>query len=496
MEHHCLRDSRDGDPENPNNWGHWKKVFALFVAIMSVMNSTINSSIIGGAAGPISRHFNEHNQYLLILPTSMYLIGYACGPLVWGPLSETHGRKGTMIWSFAILAIFCIASAVAPNFGALVVFRFLVGVGGSCAISVVGGVCADVYHDPKSRGRAVAAYMVATTLGPIMGPPVAGFISVVSWSWAFWVGAIFAGATWPLFYFLEETYGPVILKRRAERLRKETGDDSIVAPIELEKRDLNHVLTVVLTRPLRMIIFEPLVLFTCLYLSYGYAIFYMFLQSFPIIFGGIYGFNPGETGLVFLSIGVGSLISAAIYLYWDSYLERAQHLGRPWSQREEMRRLPLACIAGPFFVISAFWLGWSVRKDIHWIVPVLAVVPFGIGYLCIFIALLNYLVDAYDIFAASAMAAASLSRSIFGAALPFAAKPMYKTMGVAWATSLLGFFSLALCVVSFVFVQWGDKMRSKSKFCQYLKQKKEKEQEEREREARLEQSNIKGKEDV
>lgn len=222
----------------------------------------------------------------------------------------------------------------------------------------------------------------------------------------------------------------------------------------------------------------------------------MFLQSFPIIFGGIYGFNPGETGLVFLSIGVGSLISAAIYLYWDSYLERAQHLGRPWSQREEMRRLPLACIAGPFFVISAFWLGWSVRKDIHWIVPVLAVVPFGIGYLCIFIALLNYLVDAYDIFAASAMAAASLSRSIFGAALPFAAKPMYKTMGVAWATSLLGFFSLALCVVSFVFVQWGDKMRSKSKFCQYLKQKKEKEQEEREREARLEQSNIKGKEDV
>lgn len=113
------------------------------------------------------------------------------------------------------------------------------------------------------------AAKVATTLGPIMGPPVAGFISVVSWSWAFWVGAIFAGATWPLFYFLEETYGPVILKRRAERLRKETGDDSIVAPIELEKRDLNHVLTVVLTRPLRMIIFEPLVLFTCLYLSYG-----------------------------------------------------------------------------------------------------------------------------------------------------------------------------------------------------------------------------------
>jgi hypothetical protein len=91
----------------------------------------------------------------------------------------------------------------------------------------------------------------------------------VSWSWAFWIGAIFAGATWPLFYFFDETYGPTILKRRARRLRKETGDESIIAPLELEKTDLNHIVTVILTRPLRMICFEPLVLFTCLYLSYA-----------------------------------------------------------------------------------------------------------------------------------------------------------------------------------------------------------------------------------
>jgi hypothetical protein len=91
----------------------------------------------------------------------------------------------------------------------------------------------------------------------------------VSWSWAFWIGAIFAGATWPLFYFFDETYGPTILKRRAQRLRKETGDESIIAPLELEKTDLNHIVTVILTRPLRMICFEPLVLFTCLYLSYA-----------------------------------------------------------------------------------------------------------------------------------------------------------------------------------------------------------------------------------
>ncbi|EMD94743.1 hypothetical protein COCC4DRAFT_74924 [Bipolaris maydis ATCC 48331] len=493
----------DGDPENPDNWGRWKKIYAVFVAIISVMNSTMSSSLAAGATGPISRHFNEYNQYMLVLPTSMYLVGYAFGPMLWGPLSESYGRKGTMVISFFILTVFSIASALSPNFGALVVFRFLVGVGGSCAISVVGGICADIYHDPKQRGRSMAIFMAATTFGPILGPPISGFVAVVNWSWAFWVGAIFAGATWPIFYFFDETYGPTILKRRAQRLRKETGDESIVAPLELEKTDLNHLVTVILTRPIRMVIFEPLVLFTCLYLSYAYSIFYIFMQSYPIIFTGTYGFNAGEMGLAFLPIGVGATISAGIYLAWDWYLARAQRLQRPWSQREEMRRLPLACIAGPFFVISAFWLGWTARKDIHWIVPVLAGVLFGMGYLCLFMALLNYLVDAYEIFAASAMAAASLSRSSFGAILPFATKPMYRAMGVPWATSLLGFFSLALCVVPFVFVKWGEKMRDKSKFCQYLRQKKIEEEEERERERRkkggvveAEVGEVKGKEYV
>lgn len=125
------------------------------------MNSTMNSSLAAGAVGPMSRHFNEYNKYKLILPTSMYLVGYACGPMLWGPLSESYGRKGTMVISFAILTIFSIASAVAPNFAALVIFRLLVGVGGSCAVSVVGGICADIYHNPKYRGRSMAIFMAS-----------------------------------------------------------------------------------------------------------------------------------------------------------------------------------------------------------------------------------------------------------------------------------------------------------------------------------------------
>lgn len=116
--------------------------------------------LAAGATGPISEHFHVSSEAKLILPTSMYLVGYVAGPMIWGPLSESYGRKWVMIGSFAFFTVFAIASAVAPNFAALVVFRLMVGLGGSCAISVVGGVCADVYHDPVARGRSMAIFMV------------------------------------------------------------------------------------------------------------------------------------------------------------------------------------------------------------------------------------------------------------------------------------------------------------------------------------------------
>jgi MFS family permease len=105
---------------------------------------------------------------MLILPTSIYLVGYVCGPMIWGPLSESYGRKGTMIYSFALFTIFSIATAVAPNFAALIIFRLIVGIGGSCAISVVGGICADIYHDPRSRGRSMAIFMVCSLHAVVM----------------------------------------------------------------------------------------------------------------------------------------------------------------------------------------------------------------------------------------------------------------------------------------------------------------------------------------
>ncbi|KAF1811725.1 MFS general substrate transporter [Eremomyces bilateralis CBS 781.70] len=470
------------DPTNPYNWSTLKKSYCLLVPVSTVMNSTISSSLTAGITPSFSNYFHITEQAELVLPTSIFLVGYIVGPLLFGPLSESYGRRVVMFVAFALFTVFTLACAVAPTYASYIVFRLLAGIFASCPIAVLGGVCADIYADAVSRGRAMALFMAGTTFGPVLGPIIGGYLDPVGWRWAFWVALILAGVTTFVLAFIPETYGPLILKWKAQKLRKETGDPNILAPLELEEKSMMHIFTVVLTRPIRMICFEAIVLFSCLYLALVYAIFYIFLQSYPIIYINTYGFTMGEEGLTFLPIAIGACFACGLYLLYDGFLLRAQKQNKPWAHREEYRRLPLASIAGPFLVVAIFWVGWSARPDVHWIVPVLAGLPFGFGYLLIFMALLNYVVDAYEIFAASAMAASSTSRSMFGAVLPFATRPMYDKLGVAWACSVLGFLSLAMCVIPFVFISYGEQIRARSQFCQQLKRRKaEQEAEEQER---------------
>lgn len=155
-------------------------------------------------------------------------------------------------------------------------------------------------------------------------------------------------------------------------------------------------------------------------------------------------------------------------------LRRAQKQGKFWTTKEEYQRLPVACVGGPFCVVALFWLAWTARRDIHWAVPCMSGVFFGFGYLLTFAALNNYLVDAYEVFAASSMAASCFSRSIVGATLPLAARPMYQALGVAWATSVLGFLALSLVAIPFALIYYGPSIRMRSSFCQHLLEQKQK----------------------
>lgn len=456
---------------------------------MSVINSTLASSLPSGGIDEMAKYFQITNQLELVLPISTFLVGYLVGPILCGPLSENYGRKPVMITSFLIYTAFTLGCALAPNWPVLLFFRWICGVMASAPIAVVGGLYADIFSEPRKRGIAMAVFMGATTFGPVLGPLSSGFIAKVSWRWCFWLGLILAGVTLPCLVIMPETYVPVLIARKAAKIRKETGNLSIIASSELEKKSARYVLTVVMTRPFRMIMHESIVMLTCMYLSLAYSIFYLYFEAYPIIFQGpnsVYHFTPGFTGLAFLPIGVGAASCTLIFIWYDSYLAKAQKRNAPWAAIEEYRRLPLACIGGPLYVIGLFWIGWSAKSHVHWIVPILSGIPFGMGFLLIFMALLNYLTDAYKTFAASAQGIASTCRALGGALLPLAAKPMFTKLGVDWACSLLAFLSLGMALIPWMFIKFGDRIRANSQFCQHLKKMDEEEAAREERRQQME----------
>ncbi|KAI1106480.1 major facilitator superfamily transporter [Jackrogersella minutella] len=461
------------DKENPYNWPKWRKTFVLITAMATVINSTMGSALPSMAIPYMMEEWGVTSQTQSVLPISTFLMGYVFGPIIWGPLSEHIGRRILSTGIFMMLMVWTLACALAPNWPAMLVFRYFVGVCASAPIAVVTGILADIYGDARTRGRAMAWFMVMTLFGPLLAPVISGFCSTsIGWRWTFWIGLMFAGLTLILALFLPETYAPVLLTRRAIKIRKADPKSQVYSASELEPLDFTQLVTRVLSRPIRMILTELIVTATCLYLSLVYAIFYMSFQAFPIIFQEVYGLSPGVTGLCYLPIGAGALIGLPIFFTYDNILRDAQARGAPWSKKEEFRRVPLATLGGPLFVISLFWLGWSARSNVSFVVPMLAGIPFGAGFMLIFMALLNYITDAYEIFAASANAAASSCRSVFAVVLPLATTPMFTRLGISGACSLLGGLSLCMCVIPFIFIWKGEAIRERSKFCIALKERK------------------------
>ncbi|KAH7139684.1 major facilitator superfamily domain-containing protein [Dactylonectria estremocensis] len=436
------------DSNNPVRFSLRKKRLVVAVGVATIINSGLGSSLPSGATSAIAKDLNVTNPTLLVLLNSIYLVGFAIGPLVFGPLSEHIGRRPVLIGTYLGYTISTMCCAVSPTFGVLLLFRLLCGIAAGAPNAVIGPLYADVYDDPEPRGRAMAYFMCSTAMTPPFGPIISGYASKVSWRLSFWIGLGIAVVCLPVILAVPETYVPVIKKR----LMKDGGYEEGRILAQGNKTRLLDELKIVFSRPFKMILQEPLVLFTSLYLALIYATLYLFFQAYPIIF----------------QVTAGSAVALCLFLWYSSYHAKALKAGSAWAISDEYRRLPLACAGGPLVVVSLFWLGWTSYPSIHPAIPALSGLLFGTGYLIIFMAMLNYLGDAYKQFSASAQAAASTTRSIVAVCLPLAAAPMYGNLGIQWACSLLAFLTLIMALIPFVFMKFGPSIRQRSPFCQQV----------------------------
>ncbi|KAK4900200.1 hypothetical protein LTR27_002424 [Elasticomyces elasticus] len=449
----------DGEKANPRNWGNGYKAFITWQLGMLALSASLGSSIIAPAEEAISEYTGV-SQELTVLCVSLYVLGFAFGPLLWAPVSEVYGRKWSMEPAMIGLALFSIGTAVSKNAASIFITRFFGGVFGSAPVSNVSAALGDMY-EPKARGIAVTFYAVCVVGGPTIGPVIGSALTANShlgWRWVEYIEAIWVFAVVVLtYFFMPEMYGPTLLKWKAQRLRKETGDQRYWHPHEAMKITFSNIVTKHLSRPIVMLTTEPMVTCIAIYASFVYGLLYLTLEVFPIVYRQNRGMGQIVSTLPFLGLFVGVLFAVGINLANQPRYARivAQNKGRAVPEA----RLPPMLIGGFLFTLGLFWFGWTADPKFHWSISTIATAFIGAGFNVIFQQCINFLVDTYSLYAASAVSANTFLRSLFAFGLPLAARPMFHAMGVGPACSVLGGVACLALPVPLLFMKYGLRLR-------------------------------------
>lgn len=452
------------DPEMPLNWAQTRKWSIVGLLALITFMTPFASTIIAPAIASYTADFGITDLTMGSMPVSIFLLGYAVGPLFLSPLSEIYGRNIVLLGANAVFCIWLIGCALAPSLDTLIFFRFMSGVGGSACQTIGGAVIADMFV-VSERGRAMTVWILGPLYGPTLGPVIGGFVAqTIGWRWSNWIVFIPATATVAaMCIFNRETNHQVMMMRKTEKLRKELGRPELrscyIDPnkLQLTKR---RILLNGLVRPIKMLFTSVILFSVSLYIAFVYGCLYLLFNTIPMVFQGTYGWSIGITSLVYLALLVGYMLSLSVFwtLSDKTVVRMTEANGGVY---EPEMRLPYCIWFALILPMSFFWYGWSAAKATHWIVPVIGIVPFGIGCIGVWMPIQAYVVDAWPQHAASGLAAFAVLRCTVAAFLPLAGPQMYEALGVGWGTSLLGFIAVGLIPIPTLIFRYGKTMRTR-----------------------------------
>ncbi|PBP26621.1 hypothetical protein BUE80_DR002411, partial [Diplocarpon rosae] len=450
----------DHDPENPMNWSSTKKWLNICTISTISFIVPLVSSMLAPGVHLVMEDFDTRSSTFATFVVSIFVLGFACGPLILAPLSELYGRVIIYNITNVLFLCFTIMCALSQNASMLLAARFLSGFAGVATIAIGSGTIADIMPREK-RGKAVSIWSVGTILGPVVGPIIAGYLAqALGWRWIFWVISIVIGfMTIFAFFILQETYPPVLLDRKASRLRKESGNpryrSKLASPLSTKQHFRNSII-----RPLKLLICYPIVTVMCAYVAVLYGTLYLLFSTYSFLFRSAYGFSTSETGLVYIAGGIGTL-AGLLYIgtFSDRTLRRRAASGHAPTPED---RIPLLItLPGSLaFPIGLFIYGWTAEIGVHWIVPQIGTGVTGFGSIIIFVGIQTYLIDTFEVYAASVVAANAVLRGLAGALIPLAGLGLYEKLGWGWGNSLLGFLSLAFAPVPWILRVYGGRIRT------------------------------------
>ncbi|KAK5995199.1 Efflux pump atB [Cladobotryum mycophilum] len=456
----------DNDPLCPRRFNKARKWLIVLITAGGSLTVTCASSIYTSTYTKMEAEFHNSREISIL-----------------GLSIEFYGRRPIYIASWTMYLIWIIPQAVAQNVATVIVSRFLDGLSGSAFLAVSGGTVGDLFARHELQAP-MAAFSIAPFIGPSVGPLIGGFINYYAdWRWTYYVLLIWAGVMWfAIVLLVPETYHPILLRNKACQIRKETGDDRWIAPVEKSQKTVVQAISISLMRPFQLLFSEPMLLNLCIFSAILLGILYLFFGAFPLVFRTNHGFNQWQIGLTFIGIGFGMVVAVMADPLW--YRIRAkliaklsEETGVPGSSQPEFR-LPPAILGAVLVPVGIFMFGWTTYASVHWIAPIIGSAIFGAGNLMVFTGIFTFLVDSYPQYAASALAANAFVRCSFAGkpiiafftpaasklCIPLFGNQMYEKLGYQWASSLLAFLTVVMMPFPYIFFKYGRKIRGKSRF--------------------------------
>jgi MFS transporter, DHA1 family, multidrug resistance protein len=306
----------------------------------------------------------------------------------------------------------------------------------------------------------------------LYSPLIGGFVvEKKGWRWTMWTILFFNVVCLSSLVFVRESYRKTLLLRRAKARGLE-------GPPESQReitQELQYFMTKTVIRPVHMLFTEPIVGLVCLYSSFQFALLYTFVVASPYVFSTVYGFSLGAQGLTFLGFITGCSIAPMAIITLDRLVYKPKFLqfqeatkdaqASSLSEFPPEHRLYCSMIGSIVLPTGLFWFAWTAKPSVHWICPIIAQAFSILGSVLVYVGANFYMLDTYGpLYGASAAGATSLSRYTLATAFPLFTLQMYRRLGIGWATSLLGFCTLAMAPIPWVFYRWGPKLRARSSY--------------------------------
>lgn len=371
------------------------RLVALAHLAFTTLTCTIASGAFSSSIDTVALEFRS-TYMVLTLCTSLFVFGFATGPCFWAPLCELKGRKYPLTLAMFGLCIFEIGTAVAHNVQTILICRLLGGMFAAGPMSITAATLSDIWS-AQTRGTAISCFSMSVFIGPFLAPILGSYVtqSNLGWRWIHYILAMMSGASSiTLLIVLKESYAPVLLVRKARKLRLLSGNSAYHAEHEATSLNLKDILHEYFARPIGLIFTEPILFFVSLYSAFIYGIIYLLQPTYIIVFNEVHRLSMRTSSLPFLGLVVGMLFGGLfVVCHQPSYTRRLR------ANKEitvpEWRLLPsmYGCIP---FAGGIFWFGWTgYTQSIHWVFPAASGLMTGFGLFTLFLPCLNFLIDSY-----------------------------------------------------------------------------------------------------